>query len=195
MVSSRRADSSPSEEDAFRQILTWHTTRYSKLEIQDLYKLVYQAAFGSEHAIADVSQARAWLECEIEGLAESPEEQVIEPISPDGHIVRVNLRPYVTGGDNLEILLEAFIRTAKEHKGAEGQLRRYWRYAERMAKEGILGLAVNELRSFFEELEARGFPAVHHSDEYRETYRPAYRVVVREYVLFEGERNNKEVSI
>jgi len=163
-------------------LITWHTTHYPKLEAQDLYKLVYQGIFGSEHAVIDASQARVWLEREVKELADGPEEPVIVPVSPDGRIVRVNLRPYVAGGGNLEALLEGFLRTAREHKGTAEQLRQYWWYAERLAEEQALGIAVNALKRYFEEMEAHGFPAVHHSDAYRRAYRPAYRVVMRESV-------------
>jgi hypothetical protein len=185
MVPSGCADPSPSEENAFRQILAQHATRYPRLQVQDLYKLVYQGALGSEHAVADASQARAWLEREVDGLADGPQEPVFEPISADGQVVRVNLRPYVAGGGNLEALLEGFLRTAREYKGTIAQLKRYWSYAGRMAQAGALVLPVNELKSFFDEMQARGFPAVHHSQEYRRAYRPAYRVVVRKYLVLD----------
>jgi hypothetical protein len=124
-----------------------------------------------------------WLEREVEKLAEGPEEPVIDPISADGRVVRVNLRPYVAGKGDLGLLLEGFARTAKDYRGTEGQLRSYWRCAERIAEEGAFSLAVDELRSFFKEMERLEFPAVHHSGEYDRAYRPAYRVVVREYLV------------
>lgn len=176
-----------------RQVLTWHTTRYPRLEVQDLYKLVYQGIFGSEHAVIDASQARVWLEREVKALAEGPEEPLLAPVSPDGRIVRVNLRPYMAGGGNLEALLEEFLRTAREHKGTEEQLKQYWWYVEQMAEEQVLGIAATTLQRFFEEMEARGFPAVHHSDAYRRAYQPAYRVVVREYISSESEKNNSPI--
>lgn len=188
MVSFECADSSLAEECAFRRILAWHTTRYPRLAVQDLYKLVFQGALGSEHAAADDSQARVWLEREVEALAEGPESPVIEPLPANGQIVRVNLRPYLAQQGDLEALLDGFIRTAREYKGTEEQFRRYWRYAEQMAEEGILGLAVNELRRFFQDMEAQGLPAVHHSEAYRKAYQPAYRVLVPS-ILF---GNNQE---
>jgi len=185
MVSSGCVESSLSQETAFRQILAQHAARYPRFQVQDLYKLVYQGALGSEHAVADASQARAWLEREVDGLADGPEEPVIEPISADGQVVRVNLRPYVAKGGDLEALLEGFIRTAREYKGTMALLKRYWSYAGRMAQSGALGLPVNELKCFFDEMRARGFPTVHHSQEYRSAYRPAYRVVAREFLVLD----------
>lgn len=185
MKPSRGANSPPSEASAFRLILAQHAARYPGFQVQDLYKLVYQGALGSEHAVADASQAREWLEREVDGLTDGPQEPVIEPISADWQVVRVNLRPYVADGGDLKALLEGFIRTAQEYKGTVAQLRRYWCYSEQMAEEGALGLAVNALKSFFDEMQAREFPTVHHSQEYKRAYRPAYRVVVREFLVLD----------
>ncbi len=170
------------EGESLCQILARHAGRYPGLQVQDLYKLLHQAACGSEHAAADGPAARAWLEQEVAGLGEGPEEPIVEPISADGQVVRVHLRPYVAAGGDLDLLAAAFARTSREHRGCAVRLRRYWRYAERMAQEGALGLPAEELQCFFQEMEARGFPAVHHSPEYTRAYRPAYRVVRQEYL-------------
>jgi len=185
LVLSENTNPSPSEQALFRQVLMRHVTRYPRFEIQDLYKLIYQGTLGSEHAVTDAAEARLWLEREVEVMADGPEEPVIDPISADGQIVRVNLRPYVAEGGDLEALLESFLRTANEYKGTEAQLRRYWLYAEHNAEEGILGWAVKEMKDFFGEMERQGFPAVHHSKVYTMAYRPAYRVVMQEYLIRE----------
>jgi hypothetical protein len=173
------------EEDALRQILAGHMARYPRLEVRDLYKLVYQGAMGSEHAASDVAQARNRLEQEIKALGEGPVEPVVDPISANGRVVRISLRPYVAKGGDLAALLAAFIQTADEFEGSETRLRQYWTYAERMAREGMSGFAVGELQGFFAEMEAQGFPAVHHSTGYKRAYRPAYRVIVYEFLARE----------
>jgi hypothetical protein len=61
------------------------------------------------HAVAGASQARVWLEREVSVPAVEMEAPVSDPLSANGQIVRVNLRPYVAGGSNLEVLLEGFI--------------------------------------------------------------------------------------
>jgi len=182
MTSARNASSVPCEASAFRAILASHAARYPALQMQDYYKLVYQAAFGSEHAVTDADQARLWLEREVEGLGAGPEEPLVDPISGDGQIARVHLRPYVASGADIDLLLDAFIRTAKEFRGTGERLRRHWSYLERMAEEGALGVALEGLRAYFGEMETKGFPAVHHSEEYARSYRPAYRVVVQKYL-------------
>ena len=128
------------------------------------------------------SQARVWLEQEIKLLSHRIDEPAIDPISADEKIVRVNLSPYLAGGGNMDILLAGFIRTAKEYKGTEAQLKRYWQYTEEMSDEGALGFEINEMENFFAEMEKKGFPAIHHSKAYKDAYQPAYRVVLQEYL-------------
>jgi hypothetical protein len=158
--------------------------RYPRLAIQDLYKLIYQAAMGAEHAVPDVAAAQDWLERELRQLGDGPEEPVVETISPDGCMARVHLRPYVAAGGDPAALLTAFVRTAKEHGGTREQLRRYWSSAIRLAAMGGLLFSQTDLRSFWADVEVQGFPVVHHSAGYRAAYKPAYRVIRREFLLW-----------
>jgi hypothetical protein len=170
------------DEASFRRLLTHQLARYPQLQVQDLYKLIFQASFGSEHAVADLVAAHRRLERELHESADGPEEPIVDPISPDGRIVRINLRPYLAARGDLPGLLAAFARTAREHRGTEATLHRYWRYAERMAAAGLLPFACEALQGFFAGMRREGFPAVHHSDTYAKTYRPAYRVIVRGFL-------------
>lgn len=173
------------EEEKFRWILADQITRYPQMDLQDLYKLIHQAALGSEHSVPSIKVARNWLRQELNELAEGPEEPVIDTISADGQIVRVNLRPYVESGGDLDKLLGAFIVTANEYRGTEGQLCSLWSYAEQMAKSGELPYERDAMRAFFEEMQERSFPAAHHSKKYEEAYKPRYRVVSIEYLVDE----------
>jgi hypothetical protein len=166
---------------ALRRILADQVARRPRLEIQDLYKFIFQAALGSEHAVRDAAAVRDWLERELREMGAGPEEPAVEPLSPDGRIVRVNLRPYIAAGGDPQALLEAFIHTANAHRGTSAELRRYWETAEQMAKEGQLPFGADELRAFIARMEALGLPAVHHSKAYELAYRPAYRVIAREF--------------
>ena len=170
------------DEASFRRLLRTQLARHPQLEVQDLYKLIFQASFGSEHAVADPVAAHHRLERELHGLADGPEEPIVDPISPDGRVVRINLRPYLAARGNVAGLLEAFVRTAREHRGTAATLHRYWRYAERMAAASLLPFAGEMLQGFFAAMQIQGFPAVHHSETYAKTYRPAYRVIVREFL-------------
>lgn len=158
----------------FAPILRAHQKRYPEMGIQDVYKLAHQAAMGSGHAVGDPAGARNYLSRELEGMGAGPVEPLFDPISADGELVRVHLRPYLESGLSLDPLLEAFVRTANEYQGSVNVLETCWQVAR---QAGLWPLA--DMDGFFTGLKTAGYPAVHHSETYRRLYRPAYRVVLR----------------
>ena len=171
------------EEASFRRVILDHYSRYPLIQVLDLYKLIHQGVFGCEHAYVDEENARLMLEQEIKNKPGYMAEPVIDPISVDGQIVRVNLRPYFAGGGNLLSLAEAFILTARKYKGIDSTFIRYWGYVEKMAAMGDLIFNIDDMSKEFAILKQAGFPPVHHTDEYVKAYEPAYRVVLREYLM------------
>ena len=158
-------------------VLRDHLVRYPAMQIQDLYKLIHQAALGSEHAISNLEAPRRWLERELAEMGPGPEETMLDPISADGQTVRLHLRPFLARGGDIEALLSAFIRTANAFHGDRAILRDYWNVATELRRFSPV-----EMDAFIETARARDFPAVHHSPEYERLYRPAYRVIKREYL-------------
>jgi len=166
------------EERAFRAVLLRQFARHPRMEAQDVYKLVHQAMLGSRHAGLDSAMAAAWLDREVADLGTGPDEPVVDTISGDGRMVRVNLRPFLASGGDRAALVLAFIRTAREHVGSAEDLGRQLGYAERMGDAGLIPVSRPSLHAFFETMRSRGYPAVEHSAAYLAAYRPAYRVVL-----------------
>ena len=176
------ADQPPTtvEEQSFREVVIHHLQSYPAMEIQDLYKLVYQAAMGSEHAAPDRDAARDWLEQEASALTPRQGEPLITPLSPDGILVRVHLRAFLERGGDPEELLTAFVETAERFAGSAARLERYWGYLATMAEAEELAFTKEQLTAYFARRSRQGLPAVRHSAAYRDHYDPAYRVVLLE---------------
>lgn len=170
------------EREAWQRILAEQAGWRPLWQPQDMYKLAFQAALGSEHAAPDPAAARRWLEAEIAGLGEGPQDPPLEQISPDGRLVRVNLRPYLASGGDREAMLAAFLHTADEWRGERALLHRYIGWAVELAEAGGLSFPAAEARGFLQRMAEAGLPAAHHSAGYREAYQPAYRVVMRTYL-------------
>lgn len=158
-------------------ILRSHSRRYPSWQVQDVYKLAHQAAFGPGHMVKDPSSARLWLDRELAEMGEGPTEPVIDPISADGAIVRVHLRPYLAGSGDPEALLAAFLDSANQYKGEAEILEVNWVHIGKYCS-----FPAAEMSAFFKEMKVQGYPAVHHSEEYRKHYRPAYRVIGLKYL-------------
>ena len=161
-------------------ILNEHARRYPQWEVDDLYKLIHQAAMGSEHGMRDKTSLRDWLLQELAQLGPGPVEPLVDPISPDGHIVRVHLRPFTILQYPLEPLLQAFIRTSREVSPSTQRLEEYAADAILLAGKGMLPFSRALVANFMADMRARDFPAVHHSVRFSQLYQPAYRVVLRD---------------
>ncbi|HTL66292.1 MAG TPA: hypothetical protein VL200_01395 [Lacunisphaera sp.] len=169
-------------EPDFAPLLKEQARRYPDLKVQDCYKLVFQALLGSEHAAVDEDQARRWLELEVAGMGPGPAEPLVDPISPDGRMVRVHLRPFVGRHGDLEKLAKAFVQTARAFHGSKKNLSVAWSQVVQLAARGELPFAAADAERFGSARAAEGYPAVHHSQEFNERYRPAYRVIARDFL-------------
>jgi hypothetical protein len=165
-----------------REIMLNHAGRYPAMQVQDVYKLLHQAALGSEHAVCDEQAARDWLERELTEMNGGPDDPLFDPISPDGQILRIHLRPYTRAGKNPETLLRAFVQTANEWHGSLETLKGYGAAAAGWPGAETGSIRPDELKTFFDKMEAQDFPAMHHSEVYKRLYGPAYRVVARQYL-------------
>lgn len=165
------------ENGGMREVMLDHQRRYPEWRVEDLYKLVHQAAMGSEHAVIDEERARAWLVRELREMGPGPSEPLVDPIAADGSIVRVHLRPYVGRGLDPEDLLAAFVRTAREVRGSTARIEEALAVATQLACEKAIPFGENDIACLLARIRAARFPAVHHSAQFVALYRPAYRVV------------------
>jgi len=163
---------------ALKRLLEEQHRRYPLLQIEDAYKLIYQGTLGIEHLLSDTIAAQQYLEQEWNSLAGAEDEPLLEIISPDSQWVRLNLRPYKAKGGTTESLWRAMWRSAAVH-GDRGLLRSRWQEFVRLAEAGALPYDVAHTRQVDHRIAAADYPAIHHSDLYVETYRPAYRVLLR----------------
>lgn len=159
------------------QLLGQHLQRYPRMELADIYKLLHQAALGPGHAVDDPAAARARLEAEVAGLGEGPEDLIADPISPDGKLARIHLRPYLAAGYGVEMLVDAFVQTAQVFPSAPDKLVRFCGCLGELTEAGGLPFPRDEVERYFQSIASQGYPVVHHSERYRAAYRPAYRVV------------------
>ena len=86
------------DKEGVESLIVEHYDRRPLMRATDLYKLLYQGVFGVGHIMDE--GALDWLRAEAEKLdiEENPDEPLLEDVSADGKIVRVNLRPYLRRG-------------------------------------------------------------------------------------------------
>lgn len=150
------------------------------LEVVDVYKMLFQSVFGIQHILHD--KAKRYLEEELSTLElqKSSDETLIENISVDNVMVRVNLRPFKMRGLSSDKLFLAMVTSAKEPKGTQKAFLKLWNQFRSLVEAGKLNFDRSSLEDFDEKVKKENYPPYHHSERYRRSYRPAYRVVKRE---------------
>lgn len=154
-----------------------HLSDHPSTRPQDLIKLCYQAAFGAEHLLSDLSLAREWLERELNEV-EAEDIPLYENISDE--ICRVNLAAWKHRGLPADRLFELFAASAQIADGGEEALAQALDAAQRVVGQGLAGFSVDEWQAFLDEYRGNGIRAVHHSPQYRESEKTSYRIVKRE---------------
>ncbi len=166
------------------RLIADHLARHPALQLRDVYKLLYQGILGPEHLVSSPERFAAFLEKEY-GPLEPPlkaqeTEPLWEPVRPDGRLGRINLRPFKARGGDLAGLVRACLATARERWGTPEELRSTWALFVQQCREGRWGHFPDaEVEEFTAWLEEEKYPVVHHSGEYREAERPAYRLSSR----------------
>ena len=164
-------------DEEFTRLISEHHERRPLMRADDWYKLLYQGVFGVGHIMGESALAKLVEEAGRVRDLEPQGEPLIERVSPDGAVVRVNLRPYTRGGGSLEALHEAMLASSSV-KGDPKQFIRLWRRFKRVAEELHIGVDEREMCELDDLLADRGPVPMHHTPEYREAYYPAYRVVI-----------------
>ena len=164
------------------QLLSAHLARYPAMQLDDIYKLLHQAALGPGHAVDNPAATRKRLDDEIAALGEAPAELLQDVISPDGRLGRVHLRAYLASGGSAEALHRAFVETANSYPASPDKLAKFCGCLGDLASAGGIPFSQREVVAYFDKVAQAGYPVVHHSAAFRAAYRPAYRVVAVEYL-------------
>ncbi|MBA2132955.1 hypothetical protein [Capillibacterium thermochitinicola] len=166
-------------EATFASYLRNQALLHPSMTAQDGVKLCFQAAFGAEHLLTDLEQARANLLAELEQTM--PRRiKVFEPISTE--YSRCNLAAWKYWQLPPEWLFQIFQRSAAEKReDAEPIFMEYLQIVTACAEQRILPFSSVEWRRYVDSYLAGGVRPVHHSEPYRRREQPAYRIVKREY--------------
>lgn len=159
-------------------ILRFHAKRYPLMQPQDAVKLIYQNEFGGGHLIRDEESCKQYLHQEYSQVQYDPDTPLFEEIG--NGIVRVNLA--ALDKSQIDKLAEDFIRSAGEHPGSMKAFQEKLEILHKLTMQGGLPFSPAELEAYLAQYRTAGYPMVSHSQEYRAAYRPAYRVIRKQYL-------------
>lgn len=163
-----------------RELLITHCKTYPNLQIQDIFKFLHQSAFGCEHFVSSLCTATSFIAEEYRGLRDK-KATYIEPL--DGDYSRVPLS-YIDRGLSAETLGRLFVASSKQEPNGMSVLLEKLKVAEQLVYEGLLPFSEEEFDEAMQKWKAQGYEALHHSDIFKASYRPAYRVINNRFIPF-----------
>ena len=155
---------------------------YPQSRLLDIYKSCFQEYMGAEHLVSDRQKVKAYLD---EELATTSSDALMlwyyEPCGIDGNYVRVSLRVIKENLISEELLLDAFIRSANggNRPSLESWKDRWHVIIGTVDQMGLNLPQYAEDKQFLDSILSMGKYAISHSPEYRDAYRPHYRIVER----------------
>jgi hypothetical protein len=161
--------------EELEQILLWHVRNYPAMMPTDAVKLIYQNEFGGGHLIRDPEAALDYLRREYAATPKDPSLPRWEEIGIG--ILRIFLAPLPE--DTLEALGRCFIASAEAHRGCRESFLDKLMLLRSMTFAGIMPFSLAELDTCLKTYREADFPAVSHSEAYRQAYHPAYRIVLK----------------
>ena len=159
--------------EELKRILREHAMRYPLMQPTDAVKLIYQNEFGGGHLIRDEQAVLNYLRREYESVEKDSAMPFYEDIG--NGIVRVNLA--AVKPEDLEQLGKDFIRSAAEHTGTKERFLQKLDVLRQLTAAGHFRFGMIEMESYLSEYMKSGCPMVSHSEQYRQNYAPAYRVI------------------
>ncbi|HOO27068.1 MAG TPA: hypothetical protein PLU43_01280, partial [Lachnospiraceae bacterium] len=158
------------------KIIRQHSKQYPKMQPQDVAKLIYQNEFGAGHFVDNAADSLQRLQDEYGRERSNTKEPVIERIG-NGYV------RYALSGvkeNELETLNRLFVLTAGQTGSKKG---RKENYEEKLYSVlsffscSEFSFTKEEYRAYIKTQKEKGYPAVSHSEIYRQAYTPVYRVI------------------
>lgn len=159
------------------ELIIQHSHRYPKLCARDLFKFIYQSAYGCEHLINDNDALAARISEEHVAIPRSTPDK----IDALGKYCRVGLS-YLDRGLSAKTLAKLFALSAKREADGEARLAVGISTLTELIESGQLALNREEYRRELALWREAGYPPVHHSEEFRRAYSPSYRVILQKFL-------------
>ena len=164
-----------------RKFLLDCAENFPKAQIVDYVKHLYQSEFGGEHMISDEGASLRYLKEEMEHMTEKQRKKpYFFPLC--GQFCRMNL----SSGKVIspEMMNRLFVVSSQRvPKAAWFALEEKLKLFLELCRENpdLFPFTPEEVEAYLKEYKEQGYHAVHHSEEYRKAYEPAYRVILRAY--------------
>ena len=160
-----------------KNLVEYHLKLHQNLRIQDVYKMLYQANMGLSHFMDNYSEAEKYLQDEYNKIDIDTDDLLLEKLSIDEKIYRINLKPFKKQELSVDLLFKTIKKSAEILKANPDELKKQWDYFCELVKEKNLEFKKNELLDFDKKIKEKNYPILSHSEKYRKANAPSYRIV------------------
>ena len=168
------------KKNSTEKLLTSHLYTYPEAELQDIFKFLHQSAFGCEHIISSPDNVVLRIREEYDTLSEERNDR-IEKL--DGRYCRVPLS-YLKKGLSAKTLAVLLYMSSKKEKKGKIRLEEKLNITRELIKKKILPYPEEEFEAALRKWQADNYPPIHHSEHFRNTYKPYYRVISDSFIPF-----------
>jgi len=152
--------------------------RYPLMNEDDIVKFAFQGMLGVGHLISSIEDAKNRLVAEMASLEPDDSEPLIEKISTDW--VRLNLRPAKAKGMTADDIAWYLVRSV-EWGSLSFTRQNVYNFCVKLDGSDKMKAAAENV------LDNSWLPS--HSEQYRETYHPAYRVLYKDFKKFKADED------
>ena len=174
-------------ENVFFDSLISQATLFPAMESRDAVKLAFQEAFGGEHLVSDPKASEERIQSEIGSFEEVSGKQAFSYVGK--HTARLSLDSPIVRGLPAEMINRLFLASAEltdklygKREEREARFKSYLDICEKAAENNLVPFSKEDFLSFKNEYLQNGLHPVSHSDTYRSTYKPSYRVISSAFV-------------
>jgi hypothetical protein len=163
------------------ELVAVHKSMRPEMRARDAYKLLYQGVYGVGHLMGPGVWDYLQREAKSLDVKDQPGESLMESVSVDGSVVRVNLRPFIAKDYPLTELMDAMRNSEIKRKPSD--FLELWDDFIQLVLSGRLDFDQEEVSNVNKSLNRDKPQPMHHTQQYRDAYHPAYRVVLKREVL------------
>ena len=163
----------------FKSYIIEQLKKHPSTRPQDIVKQCYQAAFGAEHLLTNMDRAKQYLWNEYETVIPSDTIPLYEEISET--ICRVNLSAWKAKQLSLDLLFQLFVQSSSISSNATTLFLQYLEEIPSLLPTETISF--EDWNKFLHTYKETGMPSLHHSEQYRTTELPSYRIIKTEWFL------------
>ncbi len=160
------------------KLLINHINQYPLVQIQDIVKFLYQGEFGPKHMIGTENKSFQFLKDEYKSIDDCLETIMSENLGND--LVRLHLNSL--DQNMISLVNKFFIQTAHNMQGDIEVFKSKLRLFKDMCRDDALPFHALEVDNYLKRYQEEGYRAIHHSDIFKKSYHPSYRVIDNNYL-------------